>query len=115
MAVSANARNNTSDVALWNLETEDHKHLAQHPSYSTMGACLDFRYCMTGAQTEDCLRVWDISAKVNQPGMKLKKQLGVAEIWPMIDNPRSAGECFGCLLLFFFCFEVKSFSATPSV
>lgn len=88
VAVSANPRNNTSDVALWNLETEDHKHLAHHPSFSTMGACLDFRYCMTGAQTENSLRVWDISGKVNQPGMKLKKQLGVAEIWPMIDNPR---------------------------
>ncbi|RUS77155.1 hypothetical protein EGW08_015078, partial [Elysia chlorotica] len=88
VAVSANPRNNTSDVALWNLETEDHKHLAQHPSFSTMGACLDFRYCLTGAHSENSLRVWDISGKVNQPGMKLKKQLGVAEIWPMIDNPR---------------------------
>ncbi|GFR71930.1 NACHT domain- and WD repeat-containing protein 1 [Elysia marginata] len=88
VAVSANPRNNTSDVALWNLETEDYKHLAQHPSYSTMGACLDFRYCLTGSQTENSLRVWDISGKVNQPGMKLKKQLGVAEIWPMVDNPR---------------------------
>ncbi|GFO41708.1 NACHT domain- and WD repeat-containing protein 1-like isoform x3 [Plakobranchus ocellatus] len=88
IAISSNAKNNTSDVTLWNLETEDHKHLAQHPSISTMGACLDFRFCMTGSPSENSLRVWDISGKVNQPGVKLKKQLGVADIWPMVDNPR---------------------------
>ncbi|XP_035825261.1 uncharacterized protein LOC101859566 [Aplysia californica] len=88
IAVCATARNNTSDIALWNLETEDHKHLATHPCVSTMGACLDFRYCMTGAEGENSLRIWDLTSKVNQPAPKLKKQLGVCDIWPMIDNPR---------------------------
>ncbi|CAL1528321.1 unnamed protein product [Lymnaea stagnalis] len=88
IAVSVNRSNNMSDVALFNLETEDHKHLARHPGVSTMGACLDFRFCFTGAEGENSLRIWDLSAKVNQPAPKLKKQCGVAEIWPMVDNPR---------------------------
>lgn len=88
IAVCASERNNNSNIALWNLETEDHKHLANHPCVSTMGACLDFRYCMTGAVGENFLRIWDLSTKVNQPAPKLKKQLGICDILPMIDNPR---------------------------
>ncbi|KAH9519361.1 hypothetical protein Btru_075339 [Bulinus truncatus] len=88
VGLSVNRANHTSDVVLFNLETEDHKHLASHPSVSTMGACMDFRYCITGAEGESSLRVWDISSKINQPSPKLKKTFGVSEIWPMIDNPR---------------------------
>ncbi|KAK6972688.1 NACHT domain- and WD repeat-containing protein 1-like isoform x3 [Biomphalaria glabrata] len=88
IGVSFNKANHTSDVVLFNLETEDHKHLAHHPSVSTMGACMDFRYCITGAEEECSLRIWDISSRINQPSPKAKKTHGVAEIWPMIDNPR---------------------------
>ncbi|XP_059150871.1 uncharacterized protein LOC131937445 isoform X2 [Physella acuta] len=88
IAVSVNRTNKTSDVVLYNLETEDHKHLASHPCVSPLCACLDFRFCLTGAEDENFLRLWDLSSKVNQPVPKLKKQHGIADIWPMIDNPR---------------------------
>ena len=33
----------TSDIAVWNMETEDHKHIAKHPKASHTGACVDMR------------------------------------------------------------------------
>ncbi|XP_067654406.1 uncharacterized protein [Haliotis asinina] len=88
IAICASENNNMSDIALWNLETEDHKHLARHAGVSTFGACLDFRFCLTAAKGDKTLRIWNLTSKINQPAPKLKKSLGVVEIVPMQDNPR---------------------------
>lgn len=88
ISVSPNTRNNSTDVAVFNLETEEHKHMATHPGISTMCACLDFRYCVTASEGDNCLKVWNLSPKINQPAPKLKKQFGISDIWPMVDNPR---------------------------
>ncbi|XP_071100167.1 uncharacterized protein [Haliotis cracherodii] len=88
IAICASENNNMSDIALWNLETEDHKHLARHAGVSAFGACLDFRFCLTAAKGDKTLRIWNLTSKINQPAPKLKKSLGVAEIVPMQDNPR---------------------------
>ncbi|KAL8572753.1 hypothetical protein ACOMHN_030335 [Nucella lapillus] len=88
LAVCAFERQQMSDIAVWNLETEDHKHLARHPLQSTAGACLDFRFCVTSAKGQNSLRVWGLMGMVNQPGPCLKKQFGVGEILPLQDNPR---------------------------
>ncbi|KAJ8299190.1 hypothetical protein KUTeg_023250 [Tegillarca granosa] len=88
IAICTSEKTATSDIAIWNIETEDHKHLAQHAGMSTIGACADFKYCLT-AQTEDkTLCIWNLSGKVNQTMPKLKKTLGIEEIIPLKTNPR---------------------------
>lgn len=90
IAVCASETSNASNIMIWNLETEDHKHLAKHSGVSTMSACADFRYCLTAQKGDSTLKIWNISKFINQPMPKLKKSLGVAEIHPMVNNPRYA-------------------------
>ncbi|XP_052801292.1 uncharacterized protein LOC128232006 isoform X2 [Mya arenaria] len=90
IVVCASETSNASNIAIWNLETEDHKHLAKHSGVSTVSACADFRYCLTAQKGDNTLKIWNISKFINQPMPKMKKSLGVAEIHPMIDNPRYA-------------------------
>ncbi|XP_021368055.1 uncharacterized protein LOC110459901 isoform X1 [Mizuhopecten yessoensis] len=88
IAICSSEKTSTSDIAIWNLETEDHKHLARHAGVSLMGACVDFKYCLTAAKGDKTLRIWNLSGKVNQSMPKLKKTLGVTQIIPMVNNPR---------------------------
>ena len=88
IAVCASEKANLSDIAIWNLETEDHKHLGRHAGFSTMGACMDFRFCLTAAKGDKTLRIWNLANKINVPAPKLKKALGVFEIMPMVSNPQ---------------------------
>lgn len=90
IAVCASETSNASNIMIWNLETEDHKHLAKHSGVSTVSACADFRYCLTAQKGDNTLKIWNISKFINQPMPKLKKSLGVAEIHPMVNNPRYA-------------------------
>lgn len=90
IVICASEASNASNIAIWNLETEDHKHLAKHAGVSSVGACADFRFCLTAQKGDSTLKIWNISKFINQPMPKLKKALGVAEIHPMIDNPRYA-------------------------
>ncbi|XP_053385274.1 uncharacterized protein LOC123535609 isoform X2 [Mercenaria mercenaria] len=90
IVICASETSNSSNIAIWNLETEDHKHLAKHSGVSTVGACADFRYCLTAQKGDNTLKIWNISKYINQPMPKMKRSLGVAEIHPMIDNPRYA-------------------------
>ncbi|CAG5115341.1 unnamed protein product [Candidula unifasciata] len=88
IASSSNLRIGTSDIAVFNLETEGHKHLAPHSGISTMCVCFDFRCCVTGDAEDKCLRVWNLSPVINVQVPKSKKVCGLSEIWPMVDNPR---------------------------
>lgn len=88
IAICFSEKTATSDIAIWNIETEDHKHLARHAGVSLIGACIDFKYCLTAAKGDKTLRIWNLSGKVNQSMPKLKKSLGVTQIIPMVDNPR---------------------------
>ena len=64
LAVCTMEKQQMSDMAVWNLETEDHKHLARHPLTATAAACLDFRFCLTAAKGQNSLRMWNLSGKV---------------------------------------------------
>lgn len=88
--ICASEVSNSSNIIVWNLETEDHKHLAKHSGVSNIGACVDFRYCMTAQKGDNTLKIWNLSKYINQPQPKMQKPLGVAEIYPMVDNPRYA-------------------------
>ncbi|KAK3103400.1 hypothetical protein FSP39_018953 [Pinctada imbricata] len=88
IAVCASEETGTSDIAIWNVETEDHKHLARHSGVSNMSAISDFRYCLTASKNDKALRIWNLTSKINVSLPKLKKQLGVNQIIQMKDNPR---------------------------
>ena len=90
ISVCASEASNSSNIMIWNLETEDHKHLARHSGVSAISACADFRYCLTARKGDSTLKIWNISKNINIPLPKLRKSLGVAEIHPMVDNPRYA-------------------------
>ena len=90
ISVCASEASNSSNIMIWNLETEDHKHLARHSGVSAISACADFRYCLTARKGDNTLKIWNISKNINIPLPKLRKSLGVAEIHPMVDNPRYA-------------------------
>ena len=76
----------TSDIAVWNIETEDHKHLAKHAGVTTLGVCSDLKYCLTASKDESTLRIWNLSSKVNDPAPKQKSPEGIEFIIPMRDH-----------------------------
>ncbi|XP_019639552.1 PREDICTED: uncharacterized protein LOC109481422 isoform X1 [Branchiostoma belcheri] len=91
IALCASESNNTTDIAVWNLETEDHKHLAKHANLSTMGTGVELRFCLTASPNECVLRVWNLSQHINVQqagGPRKKKKEGILETVPMKDYPR---------------------------
>ncbi|XP_048730738.1 uncharacterized protein LOC125647914 isoform X3 [Ostrea edulis] len=88
IAICASEETNTSDISVWNIETEDHKHLARHAGASVLGACADFKYCLTAGKNDKTLNIWNLTSKINQSMPRLKKQSGVFQILAMTQNPR---------------------------
>ncbi|XP_022094961.1 uncharacterized protein LOC110981600 isoform X2 [Acanthaster planci] len=91
LCLCPSAQSNTSHISVWNLETEDHKHLAKHAQMSTMGACIDLNFCLSASRQDKALRIWNISKRVNDregTDSKSKKREGVSILVPMINNPR---------------------------
>lgn len=85
-AVCASEASNTANIAIWNIETEDHKHMAKHAGAALFGACADLRYCLTAMKDESALRIWNLSGKVNQPAPKEKTVEGIESIVTMKSN-----------------------------
>ncbi|XP_033638665.1 NACHT domain- and WD repeat-containing protein 1-like isoform X1 [Asterias rubens] len=91
LCLCPSAQSNTSHISVWNLETEDHKHMAKHAQMSTMGACVDLSFCLSASRQDKALRIWNISKNVNDregTDSKSKKREGVSSLVPMINNPR---------------------------
>ncbi len=88
LAISTSEANNTSDIAVWNVETEDHKHLARHSRASAFGACVDLRFFLTASKGENTLRIWNLSSKINQHMPKEKAKEGLEHIIPMVKHPK---------------------------
>ena len=88
LVISSSEANNTSDIAVWNIETEDHKHLAKHANVSHFGTCVDVRYCLTASPNENCLRIWNLSSKMNQPAPKAKQPEGLEKLLTIDGHPR---------------------------
>ena len=88
ISVCTSSAKNCSEIAVWNLETEEHKHLARHAGVSQFGACADLRFCMTAVRGESTLRVWNIGAAVNVFSAAPKPKDGLQDIVPMTDDHR---------------------------
>nr|XP_014340238.1 PREDICTED: uncharacterized protein LOC102364681 [Latimeria chalumnae] len=86
---------NTTEIVTWNLETEDHKHLARFSSLATAGVCFDLQYCLAICDRESSLRVWNLASKINDQSLNItmnnvKRKDGVEEIITMKSYPRYA-------------------------
>lgn len=78
----------TADLAVWNLETEEHKHLSSHAGMGTLLAVNDLRYVLSACRGEWGARVWNISGAIIKPAAKSKQVTGVAALTPMKKHPK---------------------------
>ncbi|KAK2141642.1 hypothetical protein LSH36_1062g00016 [Paralvinella palmiformis] len=88
VAICASEANNASNIAIWNIETEEHKHVGKHAKVSHLGACVDLRYCLTASNDDSTLKIWNLTSMVNQPGTKGKIKDGLEDIILMTGNSR---------------------------
>ncbi|KAK6323042.1 hypothetical protein J4Q44_G00053810 [Coregonus suidteri] len=83
-----------TQVVTWNLETEDHKHIARFPGILTAGVCLELRFCVGVCSGERYLRLWDLSSRINDQTLTYNvhkvKSDGTEEVILMGKHPRYA-------------------------
>lgn len=60
-----------SDLAVWNIETEEHKHLASHAGVAHIAALNTLQYVVTTNKGESTLRLWNLSGSIIKPGIKV--------------------------------------------
>ncbi|XP_060102459.1 uncharacterized protein LOC132577048 isoform X2 [Heteronotia binoei] len=95
VAFSPIPNTNTTEILLWNLESEEHKHLAKFPSIPAGGVCSDLRYCLAFCDGENYLQLWNLASKINDQSLtvtvsKRKKTNGIQNIVTMENYPRYA-------------------------
>ncbi|XP_058048768.1 uncharacterized protein LOC131203005 isoform X3 [Ahaetulla prasina] len=84
-----------TEIVSWNLESEDHKHLAKFPSVLVDGICSDLRYCLAFCDGDNYLRSWNLASKINDQSLTVtasntKKTNGIQDIVTMKNYPRYA-------------------------
>ncbi|XP_028856386.1 uncharacterized protein LOC114801979 isoform X2 [Denticeps clupeoides] len=92
VAFCPSPRSHTTDIISWNLETEDHKHLARFPGLITQGVCFDLRFCVGFCHGERFLRRWNLASRINDTTLTYNvhkvQSDGIREIIPMDRFPR---------------------------
>ncbi|KAG7461821.1 hypothetical protein MATL_G00195090 [Megalops atlanticus] len=82
----------TTDIITWNLETEDHKHIARSPGLVMGGTCFDLRFCLGICTGEKYLRMWNLASRINDQSLTYNvhkvKSDGTAEEISMSKHPR---------------------------
>ncbi|KAG9347016.1 hypothetical protein JZ751_005943 [Albula glossodonta] len=82
----------TTDIMTWNLETEDHKHIARCSGLVMGGSCFDLRFCLGICNGEKYLRMWNLASRINDQSLTYNvhkvKNDGTAEVIPMSKYPR---------------------------
>ncbi|XP_013386906.1 NACHT domain- and WD repeat-containing protein 1 isoform X2 [Lingula anatina] len=74
-------------LAVWNLETEEHRHLGYHSGITNLAACLNLSYCVTASSASNNLMVWDITLGLSKK-VPVQGVVGIEEITILDDNPR---------------------------
>ncbi|XP_042323154.1 uncharacterized protein LOC121930632 isoform X2 [Sceloporus undulatus] len=85
VAFSPIPNTNTTEIVSWNLESEDHKHLAKFPSVPAGGICTDLRYCLAFCDGDNYLQSWNLASKINDQTLtvtasKAKRTNGIQNI-----------------------------------
>ncbi|KAM4706599.1 uncharacterized protein O3C94_015328 [Discoglossus pictus] len=93
VAFSQLPNTNTTEIVVWNLETEDHKHIVKFSSVPVAGICFDLRYCLAFCDGENFLRSWNLASRINDQSLSVnisraKKTDGIQEIITMKNYPR---------------------------
>ena len=83
MNINISPSTHTSDITVWNIETGEHMHMCRQMYCACAAACRDFRFFLTAEQNGCALRVWDISAKVNNKSPSKKMMDTVDTIVPL--------------------------------
>ncbi|XP_043561220.1 uncharacterized protein LOC122557528 isoform X2 [Chiloscyllium plagiosum] len=71
LALCSSFKMNITEIVSWNLETEDHKHLAKFSSTVIGGTCLDLHFCLAICNGENFLRVWNLASKINDQSLSI--------------------------------------------
>lgn len=90
LTLSTSQQNNASNVIVWNLETESHKHLARHQGISELLACGDMKRVLTASRGDNHIKQWDLSVKINQTSPELKAVSNILKIIAVGTKP----DCF---------------------
>ncbi|XP_077135681.1 uncharacterized protein LOC143793014 [Ranitomeya variabilis] len=93
VAFSRLPNTNTTEIVIWNLETEDHKHMVKFSSVPMGGVCFDLRYCLAFCEGENVLRSWNLANRINDQSLtanmnNAKVANGIQEIVTMKNFPR---------------------------
>ncbi|XP_053314279.1 uncharacterized protein LOC128480573 [Spea bombifrons] len=93
IAFSQIPNTNTTEILVWNLETEDHKHMVTFSSVPKGGICFDLRYCLAFCDGESFLRSWNLAGHINDQSLtvnikRAKKVDGIQEVITMKKFPR---------------------------
>ncbi|XP_069487576.1 uncharacterized protein [Ambystoma mexicanum] len=93
IAFSPLPNTNTTEIVVWNLETEDHKHIAKFCSVPNGGVCFDLRYCLAFSDDDNYLKSWNLASRINDQSLSVmvnrgKKPDGIQEIVVMEHFPR---------------------------
>ncbi|KAM4807673.1 uncharacterized protein WCC33_012466 [Rhinophrynus dorsalis] len=93
VAFSQLPNTNITEIVTWNLETEDHKHMATFSSVPGGGICFDLRYCLAFCDGENFLRSWNLASRINDQTLTVninhaKRTDGIQEIVTMKSFPR---------------------------
>ncbi|XP_059577275.1 NACHT domain- and WD repeat-containing protein 1 [Alligator mississippiensis] len=93
VAFSSIPNTSTTEIIIWNLESEEHKHLAKLPSVPVGGVCSDLHYCLAFCDGENCLQSWNLASKINDQSLtvtanKPKKISGIQDIVTIQNYPR---------------------------
>ncbi|XP_069796593.1 uncharacterized protein [Narcine bancroftii] len=95
VVICCSLKTRISEIISWNLETEDHKHLAKFSSTAIGGTCLDLHFCLAICSGENFLRVWNLASRINDQSLSIstnnmKNAEGIVDITPMKSNPSYA-------------------------
>ncbi|CAN2388681.1 AAA ATPase domain [Pristimantis euphronides] len=94
VAFSRLPNTNNTEIVVWNIETEDHKHMVKFSSVPLGGVCFDLRYCLAFCEGENVLRSWNIASRINDQSLTVnntntaKVVRGIQEILTMRNFPR---------------------------
>ncbi|KAJ8383073.1 hypothetical protein SKAU_G00038510 [Synaphobranchus kaupii] len=82
----------TTEIITWNIETEDHKHLAKCSGLVKGGSCFDMQFCLGICNDEPYLRMWNLVSRINDQSLTYNvhkvKSDGILEVKPSSKYPR---------------------------
>ena len=90
MAMLKNYHTNSSQFMVWNLDTEDHKHLGSHQGITDFMVMSSLNYICTADRKRARVLMWNLGAEVTRRIPKFRPKHFIAEIQRMQNYPQYA-------------------------